>query len=772
MHGIGEGVPRKDAWEKVTGQAEYVSDLALPGMLSARIVRSPYAHARVRGIKTDAARSVAGVVAVVTADDLVGIDPFYGAAFKDQPILAMGLVRYEGEPVAAVVASDEWAAEAGAQAVEVDYEPLPAVLSLDAALAPGAVLVHEEQLRPAGHFHDLSDLAGRQGNIVHDFHFRRGQEPDAIFARPGVTVFEDTVTYPMVHHAALEPYACLADWQGGELTVHTSTQTPFTVRQELAEIFSLALSRVRVVVPYVGGAFGGKCYTKIEPLAVALSRHCGAPVQLCLSSAEAFRTARKPSARVRVRTGVRSDGTIVARHVEVHYVLGAYADVGPRVTQKAGYVALGPYRVPNARIDAYGVYTNTVPAVAFRGYGVPQLVLGYELQTERMADALGLDPQELRRRNLLRPGERYSPDDAPVDANLKQDLEQAAGADWAAVLDEPHTGRGIAISLKSTGAPFVSHAVVRLRADGSATLLASTVEIGQGARTVLPQIVSTALDIPVDQVRMLEPDTAVTPYDQATSSSRSTTLSGLACQRAANDVKEQLREIAGRAWGIDPAQVTVAAGGLAHGERTMTYAEAVRAKFGMNGGEIVGKGSYVGEVGDMPLKGITPFWETGAASVAVRVDPETGEVTVLKARSVADVGKAIHPDLVRGQDEGGLVMGFGHALYEEMAYADGQLVNGNLIDYRVPGFGDVPDSLETVIVENQDGPGPMGAKGVGEGSTTVAAAAIAAAVYRATGVVLGDLPLTPEKIWRAMLGVKARETLREAVQEEVGRIGS
>src|SRR5262249_24087859 len=374
-------------------------------------------------------------------------------------------------------------AEAATTLVEVEWDELPLADTLDAALAPDAPLLHE-RLRPAAHFRDLATMRPIAGtNVCHHFHFERGDTERALAEAD--LVVDDTYTFPMVHHCALEPHCAIARWDGDGVTVWASTQHPFPVRKELAEMFGLSLDQVRVIVPYLGGAYGNKSYTKIEPLTVALAALGRRPVRLALTSEEVFKTVRRSAVRYRLRTGVKRDGTLVARACEVHYQLGAYADVGPRVVQKSAYTAAGPYRIPNVRIRAYGVYSNTVVSVAFRGYGVPQLTWAYESQMDVIAERLGLDPLELRLKNVLARGEVFIEGDRPVDCDYAGGLRKAAAAiGW----NEPvslRRGRGIACTIKAPLAPSVSSAMVRLHADGSATLLSATVEIGQGARTTL-----------------------------------------------------------------------------------------------------------------------------------------------------------------------------------------------------------------------------------------------------------------------------------------------
>ena len=752
---VGHPVPRVDAIEKVTGRARYVTDLTLPGMAHARVLRSPYAHARVRRVDVTRARARAGVFAALAGGDLTWCDPYYGPAYRDRPVLAIDVARYEGEPVAAVAAVDEATAEEALELIDVDYEPLTAVMSLDEALAPGATLVHAGQ-PPAGHFADLSTLRPRPGtNICHQWSFARGDAAAELAGAP--VVVEDAYRFPSVQHVALEPHAVVAAWdETGALTLWASTQNPYSVRVELAKMFDVPLARIRVVVPHLGGGFGSKTYAKLEPLAATLARAAGRPVRLAASIPEAFQTVRRCAARVAVRAGFRRDGTLVAVECESDYDVGAYADIGPRVVQKGTYTATGPYRVPHVKLDARAVYTNTTPGGAFRGFGVPQLAWALESLFDVAADRLGRDPIDLRRQNFLAHGEEFAPGDTPIDGKLEESLGRAAEAIGWTQMPAADRGRGVAAMLKASVAPSVSEAIVRLHADGSVSVLASAVAMGQGTRTVLAQIAAEVLGVPLAQVTVVQPDTAVTPYDQTTSSSRSTAMTGRAVQVAAEDVRDQLLAIAAQSLGVALRELALADGAVVAPSRRLTYAEALALKFGMSGGELIGRGVIAPGRTAAPLGGSTPFWEMAVGAAEVSVDEETGALRVERYVSVADVGRAINPLLLEGQDEGGVVQGLGHTLLEEMLYADGHLLNGTLLVYRVPRADDAPGDLECHFVENADGSGPFGAKGAGEGSLIPVSPAVANALARLTGVRLRELPLTPERVWRALRSRSAR----------------
>jgi CO/xanthine dehydrogenase Mo-binding subunit len=746
---VGRSVPRLDARDKVTGAARYVSDLVLPGMAHAKLWRSPVAHARIIRVETERAAAVSGVLAVLTVADLPVKRLYYGPAYRDQPILAHEVIRYAGEPVVAVVADSEAHAEAALAHVDVRYDERPAATSAEEALAPGAPLIHPK-LDRAGHFRDLSGLRPVPGtNICQHFEYERGDLARA-FGEADLVV-EDVYRYPALSHHALEAHCAVARVDADGLTVWAGTQHPFPVRKDLAEIFDLPLAAVQVVVPLVGGAFGGKCYTKIEPLVAALAAKVRKPVRLALSLEESARTITRHAVTVRLRTAVGRDGTLLARQCEVVLDTGAYADIGPRVATKTGYRAPGPYRIPSLRIDSKCVYTNNVPAGAYRGYGVPQVTWACESQMDVIAERLDIDPLALRRKNLLKRGEEYVAGDTPMDGDMAEGLEQTARAvGWSAPLARGR-GRGLACAMKDGGGTHtVSTAVVRINADGSVALLAGSVEVGQGARTALAQVVAETLGVPFETVVVVPPDTSITPYDHGTSASRSTTVMGLAVEAAARDAREQLLALAAKLLDTDASALAVGDGTITHGDRRLTVAEVISGHYGLVGGEVTGVGSFVPGKWSGTLGGATVFWETGMGAAEIEVDPETGAVKVVKYVSAADVGQAINPRECAAQDEGAAMQGIGPALFESRVSERGQLLNPGLIDYRVPAFTDLPGELDSLLIENADGPGPFGAKGVGEGGTFCAAPAIGNALARATGVRLTELPMTPERVWRAL----------------------
>lgn len=754
---IGKAEARSDGAEKVTGKALYTVDVELPGMAHGKILRSPYAHARILRVDGSKAEKLPGVYAVITREDQKNIRMF-GAAYKDQTIVAVDKVRYAGDPVAAVAALDEATASAALELIEVDYEELPTVTNLDEALAPGAPLVHEFSADGGElmgqHYEAPKEFSGT--NLCYRFSYANG-DVERGFTKAD-HVFEHTFSFPRVQHFSMEPHATVAHFEGDRLTLWAGTQEPFTLREHLADIFHLPLSKVRVIVPYVGGGYGGKLAVKTEPLAAMLSWKAKRPVRLAHTIEESFKTVTRHPARVRIKTGVNKDGKLVARQCIIHMETGAYADAGPRVTQKAGYRCFGPYRLAHMKTDAYTVYTNTVPAGAYRGFGTLQVTWAYESQMDIIADKLGLDPLEFRLKNLLKKGELYTPGDTPVDCDLKAGLLQAAEEiGWGLKSSKPgpgkSLGKGLAVCMKDGGGTYkVSSAAVKMNADGSVVLLTGTVEIGQGARTALSQVAAEELGIPFEAVTVAELDTDVTPYDVNTNASSSMVVMGLSVQRAAQDLKREILRHAAKILKTKAERLALSGGKIVGAKnQTLTFTELMQKVFLSRSGEMIGRGAYQSIKSEKAALGSpTNFWEISWGAAEVEVDRDTGEVKLLKYVSLADVGKAIHPVLCEGQDEGGVINAIGHSLMEEMIYRDGQLLNPNLVDYRVPSFNDLPKDFVTILVESENGPGPFGAKGTGEGGLLPVAAAIGNAVYRATGLRLYELPLTPERVWRGL----------------------
>ena len=750
MPQVGRSVPRLEARDKVTGRAEYVYNLRVPGMLYGKIVRSTMAHARIRAIDTRAAAQRPGVHAVVTGDDIRALipDPYYGPAFHDQPILALGKVRHVGEPVAVVLAADPHVAEEAAGLVQAEYDELPAVYDEVEAFDSPAI-VHDV-LRPAGTFPDLKHLAGRRNtNVTLDYRLRYGDADRALAAAD--RVFEHTFRTQQVVHLPLEPFVTLAVPGDNALTIHTASQMPSFVRSEIARLLGWPENRVRVKVPHLGGGFGAKVYIKLEALAAALALIVRRPVKLALTMEEQFYTITKHPTTFRISSAVGGDGRITARHCDVFWNGGAYADIGPRVTQKSGFTAAGPYDIDNVSIDSFELYTNRPPAGALRGFGIPQLVWAYESHTDMVARALGIDPVEFRRRNILRDGRPHASSTIMRHAAIDSVLEViAARMNWNAPFDRGsgvvRRGRGIAIGFKAAVAPTTSVAMVNVCADGSATLSMNTVDMGQGSDTAMAQIVAEVLDVATESVCVVHPDTDVTPYDMGTLGSRSLFHMGLAVKRAAEEARDKLRALA--------AEI-----GLPEGHN-VPVAELFVRRYGMQAGNVVGTGTFIPSYKSPdPATGlsanVTPFWMIGGTGAEIEVDTETGAVRAIRLVNAADAGRPINPEIVRTQLSGAAIMQLGFTLMEEMHFDGGQVTNASLADYKIPGIRDCPP-MESLLVAAEQGDGPFGAKGVGKSGTFGVSPAIANAIDDAVGVRLTSLPITAEAVLRALRAKEGR----------------
>jgi CO/xanthine dehydrogenase Mo-binding subunit len=743
-HQVGRSLPRLEAREKVSGRAEYTHLMQLPGMLHAKIFRSTVAHGRVKSIDASSARQLPGVYAVYTGEDVLKVipDPYYGPAFHDQPILAIGKVHYVGEPVAVVLAADPHIAEQAMQQIVADYQELPAVFD-EVEAAENQTLVHEE-LRPAGTFADLKHLKGRRGtNIALDFRLRRG-DVDKAFAS-AAHVFDHTFRTQKVLHLALEPFASIADFRDDGVTIYSAAQGPSFVRTEIARLLGWPENRVRIRVPYLGGGYGGKLYIKMEALATAMSMLARRPVKVALTMEEQFYTITKHPATLRIKSGLDQEGRIVARKCEVWWNGGAYADIGPRVTQKSGFTASGPYDIDNVAIDSYALYTNLTPAGALRGFGIPQLVWAYESHTDMIARALKRDPLAFRKQNILRDGRPQATGTILKDAAIEKVLDRIADRlKW----DQPFSrgtgivrrGRGLAVALKAVISPTTSVAIVNIAGDGSTTLYCGTVDMGQGSDTAMAQIVGEVLDVAAESVRIVPRDTDVTPYDMGTLGSRSLFHMGHAVRLAAEEAR---------------AKVAALRRELGEPEGSNTpLADLFRKKYGMQAGNIVGTGTYKPDYIPPDASGLTtnatPFWMVAGSGVEVEVDTETGHVRVTRLINVADVGTPINPRIVETQLSGASLMQLGFSMFEKMHIDGGQITNASLADYKIPGMHDVPLEMENETVDAVQENGPFGAKGVGELATFGVSPAIANAIDDAVGVRLTELPLTPEAVFRAL----------------------
>ncbi|HEV8721805.1 MAG TPA: xanthine dehydrogenase family protein molybdopterin-binding subunit [Candidatus Binatia bacterium] len=768
---IGKTFRRLDYETKVTGAAQYLADMSVAGMCHGKILRSPYPHARITRIDASKALKVPGVVAALTRDDILhdqGIEPYYGPVFKDQTIVATEKVRHVGDSVAAVAALTLDAAEEALKLIEVDYQELPAVLNVQDAIKQNPTLVHETVRIPESGFADLAELKPVDGtNICTHFRLNRG-DIDKGFVEAD-HVFEDTFTLPATQHSFLETHACIASVEpGGRITVWATTQNPFVVRTQLANIFKVPVSKVRVIVPYLGGGYGGKVYPKVEPITVALAKKARRPVRIVLSREEVFYTITKHAAVIRMKTGVKKDGTLVARECEIHLDTGAYAEIGPRVAKKSGYTAAGPYRIANLKIDSYSVYTNKPPAGAFRGFGVSQSAWAVESQMDIIAAALKMDPLELRKKNGYDEGDKFVTEETLRSIGFKQCLDEVARSiAWndksfngstvqGSIGSNLRRGKGLACMIKATITPSISCAVVKLNEDASLSIYTGTVEMGQGSETVLAQIAGKELGIPLQTIQVLGVDTDVVPYDLTTSSSRSTFHMGKAVQLAAQDIVRQLKQIVVKEYNVPENKVSFADGRIRLPETQLDYAEVMFKRFGMQGGTLVGEGQVKTSVKDeFGEKTTSAFWFVAAGAAEVEVDLDTGKFKLINYATAVDVGKVLNPLGCRQQLSGAAITGIGQAMFEEIAYDNGQLINPNLIDYVLPSLGDMPSVIDPIAIEIPHKDGPFGAKGIGESALIPVAPAIANAIYDAVGVRIKDLPIKAEKIY---LGLQQRKS--------------
>jgi CO/xanthine dehydrogenase Mo-binding subunit len=741
---VGRSIPRLEAHAKVTGRAEYARHVSRPGLLHGKIFRSTVAHGRIRRIDTRAAAQLPGVHRVVSIADIVEVipDPYYGPAFHDQPILAHGKVRHVGEPVAVVLAEDPHVAERAVSLIVADYEELPAVFDEVEAVSSAAI-VHDE-LKPAGTFADLKHLAGRRNtNVALDFKLRRGDVAGAFAA--AAQVFEHTFRVPPTHGVPFEPFVSLAELTAGGITIHTASQMPSFLRLEIARLLGWPESRVRIKVLQLGGGFGAKTYIKLEALVAALALIARRPVRIAATMDEQFAIITNHPATFRIKSGVDAGGRVTARQCEVFWNGGAYADIGPRISQKSGFTAPGPYDIDNVNVDSCEVYTNQVPAGALRGFGIPQLVWAYESHTDMLARGLGIDPIEFRRRNILRDGRPQATGTIMRHAAIGAVLDTLSDRmNWRAPFERGsgvvRRGRGVAIGIKAVISPTASVAIVNINADGSVTVSTSTVDMGQGSDTAMAQIAAETLDIDAASIRVVHPDTDATPFDVGTLGSRSTFHMGHAVRLAAQDARARLAALAAEA-------------GLPAGTN-YPPSEIFQKRFGMQAGNAIGSATYIPDYRP-PDKAtglsdnVTPFWMIGGCGVELEVDTETGSVRVARLVNVVDCGTPINPRIVETQISGAAIMALGQALFESMVLDGGQITNASLADYRIPGIQDIPP-MESAFVAATQANGPFGAKGVGESGTFAVAPAVANAIDDAVGVRLFSLPLTAEAVLRAL----------------------
>src|SRR5712692_5912403 len=764
---VGRNVGYIDGGERVRGQINYVLNAEQPGCLVGRILRSPHAHARVLKVDTSKAEKVPRVVAVLSRNDLIdnpNLYPYFGPVIRDTPVVAIDKVRFVGDPVAAVAALDEEAAQEALDLIEIEYEELPGVFDSEEALKSGAPILHESFPPQRGAtFADIVFNPGEGSNVLNHFKLLKG-DVEAGFKQAD-KIFEHTFRCPPVQHVPLEPHVTMAQVEAGKITVWSGTQTPHVIRAQLADVFQVPLSQVRIIVHTLGGAYGAKCYPKLEPLVSVLAWKAKRPVKIVLRREEDFLTVTKHQAAITLKTGLDKEGRIVARKATCYFNAGAYSDISPRLIKNGGYATAGPYRVPNVWVDSYAVYTNIVPAGAVRGYGVSQAAWAYECQMDMMAEALGRDPLEFREFNVLHDGDTFATGETVHDMHyrglLLDDAKKAIGwqegqeAWWQEgnskfkIQNSKRRGKAITCVIKGSVTPSTSSASCKLNEDGSLNVLTSSVEMGQGAKTALAQLAAEAGALPFEAVSVSDPDTDSTPYDQQTSSSRTTYSMGTAVTMAVHDAIEQLKAIAAEQLEISPEDLETREGRVwvKDSSRSLSYVDVIRKS---RVGNILGNATFATTGGLDPETGQgigSVHWHHAAAACEVEVDVETGKVDILRFHSSCFAGRVVNPRLCELQIEGSTLFGVGQSLFEEMLYDGGQLTNPNLSDYMIPSFEDVPGRLTVAAIEHPDA-GEV--HGIGETSVPPVMPCVANAVYNATGVRITDLPLTPEKVLRAL----------------------
>lgn len=764
---VGKGVSRIDAVEKVTGTAQYTADLKLPGMLYTKLLKSPHAHARIIRIDTSEAEKLLGVRAILTGKEV----PYkFGIYMQDKEILAQEKVHHVGEPVVAVAADTEEIAEQAVKLIKVEYEELPAVFDQRDAMKEGAPLVHE-CLHEYEHAPFI--FPKPHTNIANHFKLRKG-DVERGFKEADVIV-ENEFYQPQVQNVQMETHASIGQWlPNGQINIWTSAQSPFAVRHLLSAGLGIPIHKINVVVPYLGGGFGGKAGLHWEPLVVLLSKKAGRPVRLVMTREEQFNTtAVRQGFYARVKTGVKRDGKIIAEELLFLWDAGAYADYGVNITRAAGYSCTGPYEIPNVKCDSITVYTNHPYGTAYRGFGHAEFHFATERQMGLVARAIGMDPVEFRLKNAALPGcitttgERLREDAGRVDECIKAVTEAIGwGKKGPKQVGGKLRGKGIAALWKAPAMPSYtsSSAILKLNEDGSVTLSISSIEMGQGTPTALAQMVAEELQMPIEKVKVVtKRETDFSPYSWQTVASRGLFMEGNATLDAVRKLKEQVKGTAAELLGVSKEELVVAEEKvflLGKPDKSIPLSKLATAGIFPDGrgigGPVLGYGMYTAE----GLTNLDPetgqgfpalMWTFGAQGAEVEVDPETGEVRVLKMVSAFDIGKSINPVLLKGQVYGGIVQGVGSALTEEFIFNEkGVLLNNNLTDYKICRMQDIPDEFVFIPIENPQRNAPYGVRGIGEQPRISIEPAIANAIYDATNVDFFEIPMNRERVWRAL----------------------
>ncbi len=744
---IGKRLPRIDAREKATGRALYTDDISMHGMLCGMILRSPFPHAMLRGIDTRKALKLSGVKAVVTGEDTLKVK--YGVIsrspkYMDEYPLAVDKVRFIGEEVAAVAAVDPDVALEALDLLRVEYEELPAVFTPEEAMRSGAPQIHDHA----------------PGNMSREFHIHEG-DVEKGFSESDL-VREDNFTTQSAIHAYMEPRAALASWDlSGRLTVYTSTQTPYYVQQHLGLTLGMNPDHIRVIKPYVGGGFGGKSdgLSAVEFCAALLSKQAGRPVKLVCSRNEEFTAARrKHPAKITMKTGVKKDGTIMARQSTAVLDGGAYCSLGPLTTVLMGTFQTLPFMFKHFKYDGYRIYTNKPPCGAMRGHGGPQVHFAQDVQLDMIAEELGLDPLEMAIKNGLKTGDISAAGFHIVSSGFRECLETvSATTGWQEKRQKrkqsPDKAYGIGLGCGGfpSGAGFYfnettsahSSVIIRAGESGGVSVLTGASDIGQGSDSVITQIVAEVLGLHPEDIHLTSADTQMTPPDMGTYSSRVTVAAGNAALNAANAAREEIFRVVAEQLEANPKDVVAKDREIfvqGSPDVSVSFSDAINLYQSKNkGAPLVAKGSY-----NSPDR-MSPTYSFGAYVGEVEVDLRTGEVSVLRMTVAHDCGRPLNPMSVEGQIEGCISMGMGYALSEQLQFVGGQTLNPSFLDYAIPTANQMPQ-IDITHVITDDPRGPFGAKETGEGSLDPTTPAIANAIYNATGIRIKDLPITPEKI--------------------------
>nr|WP_069872880.1 xanthine dehydrogenase family protein molybdopterin-binding subunit [Fusibacter sp. 3D3] len=761
---VGKSVKRVDGVKKVTGTLKYVDDIKLSRMLYAAVKRSPHAHANIISINVEKARALKGVKEIITGDQFERRGGLY---LEDKNFLAVGKARYRGEGVAAVCAETEEIAQNAVDLIEVEYEVLPAVTNAKEGMKPEAPLVHPD----LGDYHWAPVFFPKPGtNISNHYKLRKGDAPE-IF-KEAEFVVENNFYVPHVQHVPIETHTAIAQMDAdGYLTVWASCQSPYAVRQALSAAFDIPLNKLRVLSPAVGGGFGSKAGTTLEGIIIPFAMHAkGRPVKLTYSRQDEFENAYvRQGLHAAIKTAVNKEGKILAVQNEFIWDGGAYTEYGVNIAKAAGYASAGPYDIDNVWTDSYCVYTNHPVGGPYRGFGMSEIHFGIEQNLDIIAEKLGITPVEIRKINGMKPGGTTGTGEVVTVSGLMECLDQVVEDIKFYERSEPSSptkvrGKGIACGWKAPSMPnnAASSAIIKLNEDGTAHLLVSAQDIGQGSDTVMTQIAAEVLSISPEKITIKTGDTDHTPYEWQTVASRITYSAGRAVYEACHDAMDQLLDLSQIKLGIFKRDLELRDGYVVskiYPDKKVSISELALGLNFEDGsaihGPIIGRGSFIPPnirnadkktgLGDHPVV----FWTYGVQGVEVEVDLETGQTKVLKVASCFDVGRVVNPQLLEGQIEGAIVQGLGTALFEELMLKEGKVLNPSFVDYKIPTADDMPEMI-IKFVENPEETGPFGARGVAEPAMVPSAPAIANAIYDATGIRLNTMPMTAEKVLAAM----------------------